>query len=144
MLLGRCTGMAEIGVVTEPAQVLEAAHLFDREPTLGRATGFLRGEGNHLLFAYEGEDAVGFVSGIEVAHPDKPTEMMLNELAVAVDHRQRGVGTGLVVALARRAGEVGCAAMWAPTEMVNDVARATYLAAGAVIDPAAIATWELS
>ena len=135
--------MADIRLAIDPAEVLAAAGLFDHDPTVDRATGFLRGDGNHLLVAYVDDHPVGFVSGIELGHPDKPTEMMLYELSVAEDFRRRGIGSALVEALAVRARELGCAAIWAPTDSGNEAATATYRATGATLKGAAIATWEL-
>ena len=136
--------MADILPITKPADVLAAAHLFDRQPTLGRATGYLQGDGNHLLIAYVDDVGVGFVSGIEIGHPDKPTEMMLYELAVAENYQRRGIGAELVEALASHARHLGCSAMWAPTSPDNEAAVATYSKTGAAIEDAAIATWDLS
>ena len=39
---------------------------------------------------------MGFVSGVEVTHPDKGTEMFLYELAVDEPFRRRGIGRALV------------------------------------------------
>jgi len=136
--------MFETRRVTNPAEVLAASHLFDKEPTLGRATGFLREPGNHLLIAYVDDAPAGFVSGIEVSHPDKPTEMMLYELGVDDGYRRRGIGTQLVRALIDLAHSLGFAALWAPTDPDNEAATAMYLKTGAGIEGAAIATWQLT
>lgn len=111
--------------------VLDAAAVFDRAPTKPLTAAFLGEPGNHLIVAYAGQDAVGFVSGIEIRHPDKQAEMMLFELGVLEEHRRRGIGTGLVRELARAARERGCVGMWAPTNSDNVAAMATYRAAGA-------------
>ena len=57
--------------------VLNAAALFDREPTLDFAMRFLSSVGHHLPIAYEGGTAAGFVSGVDMTHPHKGTEMFL-------------------------------------------------------------------
>lgn len=62
--------------------VLGAGHLFDHEPTREATAAFLCREGHHLLLAFLDTSPVGFVSGIEVIHPDKGTEMLLYELGV--------------------------------------------------------------
>ena len=94
---------------------------------------FLSSEGHHLLVAVEdGDDRpVGFISGVETTHPDKGTEMFLYELSVAEGHRNRGIGSALVAALADLAQEQGCYGMWVGTEPDNAAAIATYKAAGA-------------
>jgi ribosomal protein S18 acetylase RimI-like enzyme len=40
------------------------------------------------------------VTGVEMTHPDKGTEMFLYELGVADEHQGRGIGRALVSALA--------------------------------------------
>jgi ribosomal protein S18 acetylase RimI-like enzyme len=72
--------------------VAAASHLFDGPARADATARFLAEGGHHLLVAYEDEHAVGFVSGVEVTHPDKGTEMFLYELAVDEPFRRRGIG----------------------------------------------------
>ena len=74
-------------------RVSVAAHLFDNAPMPAAVTRFLADPTHHLLIAYSAEAPAGFVSGVEVTHPDKGTEMFLYELAVDTPHRHHGVGT---------------------------------------------------
>jgi aminoglycoside 3-N-acetyltransferase I len=112
--------------------VLDAAELFDAPPTDASTTKFLSSQGHHLLVAIdEGGDPVGVVSGVETSHPDKGTEMFLYELSVDPVHRNRGIGTALVGALADLARARDCYGMWVGTEPDNAAALATYRAAGA-------------
>jgi ribosomal protein S18 acetylase RimI-like enzyme len=107
--------------------------LFDAPPTQEWAERFLSSEGHHLLLAVEDGDnqPVGFVSGVEMTHPDKGTEMFLYELSVAEGHRDRGIGRVLVAALADLARAQGCYGMWVLTDLDNAAALAAYTAAGA-------------
>ena len=77
-----------------------------------------------------GEAAAGFVSGVEMTHPDKGTEMFLYELAVEEASRNRGIGRALVRALADLARERGCYGMWVLTDDGNPAALRAYAAAG--------------
>jgi ribosomal protein S18 acetylase RimI-like enzyme len=72
----------------------------------------------------------GFVSGVEMCHPDKGVEMLLYELGVDEAFRRRGIGRALTEALASRARERGCYGMWVLTDMDNAEARPTYKSAG--------------
>ncbi len=112
------------------AAVVAASPLFDGPATARVSQRFLDTEGHHLLVAYEAGEPVGFVSGIEMTHPDKGTEMFLYELAVDEAFRRRGIGTALVAALRDLAVEHGCYGMWVMTESDNAAALATYNAAG--------------
>lgn len=124
--------------------VLAAAQLFDRQPTPATTHDFLRRPGHHLLVAYAGSDPAGFVTGIEIAHPDKAMEMLLYELGVDAAHRRRGIGTALTLALLELAAERRARGMWVLTDLDNDAAIATYRRAGATgPDRAAILSWDV-
>ena len=81
------------------------AELFDDLPDRDASYKFLNTPGHHLLFAFEEERPVGFVSGAELVHPDKGTEMYLNELGVDEQFQGRGIATQLVEAMIELAKE---------------------------------------
>ncbi len=114
------------------AEVVErAGHLFDEQPRRDWIVRFLTQPGHHLCLAFVGEEPAGFVSGVEMTHPDKGTEMFLYELGVDEAFRGHGIGRALVRALADRARELGCHGMWVLTDQDNGAALATYRSAGA-------------
>jgi aminoglycoside 3-N-acetyltransferase I len=118
--------------VTDAAAVVGARDLFDAPPLAAATEKFLAAAGHHLLFAYDDSGrAVGMISGVEMTHPDKGTEMFIYELGVAPAARLQGVGSSLVKALAEVARENGCYGMWVGTEVDNEAALATYRRAGA-------------
>jgi len=118
--------------IDQAAAVLAAADLFDEPPLAAATERFLREPGHHLLFAYDEDGrAVGMISGVEMTHPDKGTEMFIYELGVAPAARLQGIGTRLVAELAEIARRNGCYGMWVGTEIDNDAALATYRRAGA-------------
>jgi ribosomal protein S18 acetylase RimI-like enzyme len=112
------------------ADVALAGPLFDDELREDAAERFTADPAHHLLLAVEAGTAVGFVSGVEMTHPDKGTEMFLYELGVDEGARNRGVGRSLVAALADLARERGCYGMWVLTDEVNPAALRAYTAAG--------------
>jgi ribosomal protein S18 acetylase RimI-like enzyme len=111
--------------------VLDAGSLFDQPPRRRWAEKFLEERGHHLCVAYLQGVPAGFVSGVELTHPDKGTEMFLYELGVDDAFRRRGVGRALVLALAERAREADCYGMWVLTGEDNPAAQATYFGTGA-------------
>jgi ribosomal protein S18 acetylase RimI-like enzyme len=115
--------------------VAAASRLFDGPARPDAVARFLAEGGHHLLLASEHGRAVGFVSGVEVTHPDKGTEMFLYELAVEEPFRRRGIARALVERLAALAREAGCYGMWVVTDHDNEAARATYEGTGAVPEP---------
>jgi ribosomal protein S18 acetylase RimI-like enzyme len=109
----------------------EAVHaaraLFDDAPEEQATRRFLAEPTHHLLVAYgEAATPLGFVSGVELTHPDKGTEMFLYELGVDESARRQGVGRTLVQALAALAREQGCYDMWVLADADNDAAQAAY------------------
>uniref|UniRef100_A0AAU3H0Z7 GNAT family N-acetyltransferase n=1 Tax=Streptomyces sp. NBC_01401 TaxID=2903854 RepID=A0AAU3H0Z7_9ACTN len=128
---------------TTIAELLAAAHLYDAEPRPEWAVRFLAADGHLMLIAYVDGVPAGFVSGIEMLHPDKGTEMCLYELSVDEPYRRRGIGRALAEVLAAEAWERGCYDMWVGVERDNEAATATYRSAGAKDDGAfAMLTWE--
>ncbi len=110
----------------DEAEVFAAAALFDGPADERSTRRFLNKDGHHLLVAYEQDHPAGFVSGVEVTHPDKGTEMFLYEIAVEEKFRRRGLGRALVETLASLAKERGCYGMWVLTDPENKAALATY------------------
>jgi len=134
-----------ISRATTVAEVTAAEYLFDGPVRTEWAERFLTADGHHLFLAYDGESVVGFVSGVETVHPDKGTEMLLYELAVAEPYRRRGIGRALVRRLAALARERGCYGMWVLIDTENDVALATYRSAGGKDDGSCtVVTWDFT
>ncbi len=109
--------------------VLAISHLLDGQATVSATRRFLADDGHHLLVAYEHGTAVGFITGVEMTHPDKGTEMFLYELGVDEPFRGRGIGKALVDAMADLARASGCYGMFVLTDENNAAAMRTYGAA---------------
>lgn len=111
--------------------VVAAGHLFDEYPTPEIAARFFSSPNHYLCIAYVDDAPAGFVSGVEMCHPDKGSEMFLYELGVDDAFRGRGIATALVSALADFARERGCYGMWVLTDGDNTAALTAYQRAGA-------------
>lgn len=135
------SGVVRIDAAGTVDEILSAAHLFDRTPRADWTADFLTRDGHHLLVARLDRFPVGFVTGIELLHPDKGLEMMLYELGVQKEFRRRGIGTALVRRLLSVSRDVGCRGMWVPIAAGDEVAMATYRAAGAEEPEEAATLW---
>ena len=118
------------------SRVLEAAHLFDHQLHEPAVRAFLADDRHHLLVAYVEGSPAGFVSAVELLHPDKPRpEAFLYELGVEPEFRRLGVATELLSELIRVCRDRGCGEMFVLTDGANDAAMATYRKAGGVQEP---------
>jgi ribosomal protein S18 acetylase RimI-like enzyme len=116
---------------TDADAVAAANHLFDHELHSEWVRRFLAQPDHHLCIAYANSEPAGFVSSVELTHPDKGTEMFLYELFVDDRFRRRGIGKALVTALADLARDRGCYGMWVLTDSDNSPAVMTYNSLGA-------------
>jgi ribosomal protein S18 acetylase RimI-like enzyme len=122
----------DIRRITDSEAVKAAQALFDHRLRQEAVDRFLGDDGHHLLIAYKDDLPAGMITGVEMTHPDKGTEMFLYELAVDEPFQRQGLGKALVSALADLARERGCYGMWMLTEDDNLAAQATYERAGGV------------
>jgi GNAT superfamily N-acetyltransferase len=128
-----------IEIVSSGEAAADAAPLFD-DPIDDRSLdAFFADERHHLLIAYVDDRPAGFVTGVELFHPDKPKpEMFLYELGVDEAYRGRGIATLLLQRLVQLCDERGCGTMFVLTDEDNAAARATYAKAGGEPEPAGI------
>ena len=131
--------------IMDATAIHAAADLFDGPPLASVTERFLAAPGHHLLLAYdECGRAVGMISGVEMTHPDKGTEMFVYELGVAPASRLQGIATRLIAELASIARRGGCYGMWVATETDNKAALATYRRAGAAEETTfTLLSWDL-
>jgi aminoglycoside 3-N-acetyltransferase I len=130
--------------VVDAETLVRGAELFDSPPVPEFVSRFLASPVHHLLYAWDDSNrAVGFITGMELTHPDKGTEMYMDELGVVEGARHRGVATSLVEALLAVAKESGCNGMWGVSESDNLGAIATYRRVNASgEDPGLVFSWQ--
>lgn len=104
--------------------------VFDRAIDLARTGEFLADPRHHLAVAVEDGAVIGFASGVDYIHPDKPRELWINELGVAPERQGRGVGKAVVRALLDEGRALGCREAWVLTERGNAPALRVYESAG--------------
>lgn len=114
--------------------VAVAGALFDERPQPAMTRRFLESSAHILLIAYEEGEPAGFVTGVELLHPDKDPEIFVNELGVDDRFRGRGIATALIEHLKDIARTRGCAGVWTATEAENGAALRVYEKTGASED----------
>lgn len=125
-------------------KVMDASVLFDGPAHEDWAEDFLGRDGHHLLVAYLGNQPVGFVTGVEIAHPDKGVEMLVYELAVEEAYRRLGIAKHLLGALDHVGVARGCRSIWVVTEPDNEAAIATYRSMGGTLEETVLFEWAPS
>jgi ribosomal protein S18 acetylase RimI-like enzyme len=103
---------------------------FDYTVLSEETTRFLDDQRHHLLLGYLDDQPAGFVSAVEVFHPDKRSELFLNEVAVVEQARRLGVARALIDELKRLGRDRGCASMWVLTDEDNGAAMGLYRSTG--------------
>ena len=107
-----------------------AAGVFDEIPDSQLVAEFLSDDRHHIAVAFDQGQVIGFASGVNYVHPDKPPELWINEVGVAPDYQGRGVGKAVVRALLQHAESLGCREAWVLTDESNRVARRLYASTG--------------
>lgn len=107
-----------------------APDVFDNplDPELTRE--FLADPRHHIAVAIEDGLVVGFASGVDYVHPDKPRELWINEVGVAPAYRRRGLGKAVLQALLDAGRTRNCTAAWVLTDRSNEAATALYASVG--------------
>lgn len=125
-------------LVGRDAAVLDhvAEDVFDEPVDPQRRAAYLAAPGHMMVVALEGDLVVGQCAGVVHHHPDKPTELYIDEVGTASTHRRQGVARAMLAELFAWGRELGCEEAWLGTELDNDAANALYRGLGPVEDEA--------
>lgn len=115
-----------------------ADSVFDRGVDRALVRAFLNDPRHHLVVAIDAGVVVGFASGVDYIHPDKPAQMFINEVGTADTHRQRGIARAVLAALLEHARAIGCSEAWVLTDHENRAARRLYGGQGGTATEAAL------
>lgn len=107
-----------------------APDVFDNATDPTFVAEFLDDHRHHLAVAIDRGQIVGFASGVHYVHPDKPSEMWINEVGVAPTHQGRGLGKAIIQTLLQHAHRLGCREAWVLTDRSNQAAMRLYASTG--------------
>lgn len=107
-----------------------APEVFDNPLDPRLVAEFLGDDRHHLVVAVDDGQVIGFASAVHYVHPDKPTELWINEVGVAPSHQGRGVGKAVMRALLHHGQLLGCSEAWVLTDRSNDAALGLYASTG--------------
>lgn len=119
-----------------------AEEVFDEPVDPQRLAGYLAEPVNLLAVAILDEQIVGQAAAVLHRHPDKPTELYIDEVGVTPRYRKQGIGQAMLAELVAWGRELGCATAWLATEVDNRAAQALY-AHYAGAEPVVMYQWKL-
>lgn len=114
--------------------------VFDEAINPEGLAAYLAAPGHLLVLAFEGELVVGQCAAVVHRHPDKATELYVDEVGTASTHRRQGIARRMVEEMFDWGREVGCQEAWLGTELDNGAANALYRSLGG--QDAAMAYYE--
>ena len=100
--------------------------IFDEKIDTYRLAAMLKERNNILLVAVNEGVVIGQVLGVIHRHPDKPTELYIDDLGVSEKFQRRGVATRLIEQLYIIGIDRGCEEVWVATEPENEPAIKFY------------------
>jgi aminoglycoside 6'-N-acetyltransferase I len=103
-----------------------APDVFDEPMHAERLEAYLLEPGHLMILAFEDNLVVGQCAAVIHRHPDKATELYIDEVGTASTHRRQGVALRMVEAMFEWGRELGCAEAWLGTKLDNDPANALY------------------
>lgn len=103
-----------------------APDVFDEPIHAGRMHDYLRTPGHIMVLALEDDIVVGQCAGVLHRHPDKPTELYIDEVGTASTHLRQGIARQMMVELFAWGRELGCEEAWLGTDSDNEPAKALY------------------
>ena len=123
--------MSEIEVrfaAAEDAELFDrvAEEVFDEAVDPARLAAYLSTPGHHMIVALDRGTIVGQVAAVAHRHPDKPTELYIDEVGVAAGYRRRGIARRMLAAMLAHGKAIGCEEAWVGTESDNLPAKALY------------------
>jgi aminoglycoside 6'-N-acetyltransferase I len=107
-----------------------ADDVFDGAVDPSRVAAYVAEPSHLMLLAVAEGVVVGQVLGVVHRHPDKPTELYVDDLAVSAPYQRQGVATRLLRELFALGRARGCEEIWVATEPENRVALAFYRSLG--------------
>ena len=103
-----------------------AEDVFDEDIVPERLAAYLAHQTNLMFIAVADGMVVGQLAACIHRHPDKPTELYVDDLGVTPEFWRRGIARRLIEAMLDLGRSLGCEEWWVGTEEDNAPARGLY------------------
>ena len=112
-----------------------APDVFDEPVDRGRLAAYLAEPSHHMVVAIRDGEIVGQVAAVVHRHPDKVTELYIDEVGVTPGLHRRGIARQMLAAMLALGRTLGCEEAWVGTEPDNQPARGLYDSLGVTAEP---------
>jgi ribosomal protein S18 acetylase RimI-like enzyme len=103
-----------------------ASDVFDQPIDAKRLAAYLTEPGHHMLVALRDGEVIGQCAAVVHRHPDKPTELYIDEVGVTPALQRQGIARRMLDAMLALGKTLGCEEAWVGTEPDNAPARRLY------------------
>lgn len=128
------------------ARVLDrvAVDVFDEPIDPHRVAAYLTEPGHLMIVAIADGEVVGQCAAVIHRHPDKPTELYIDEVGVTPALQRRGIARRMLDEMFELGVSLGCEEAWVGTEPDNLPAKRLYQSRGAMGEPFVMFVYELN
>ncbi|PZV38720.1 GNAT family N-acetyltransferase [Mesorhizobium kowhaii] len=120
----------------DDALVMQVAeNVFDEPVRPDRLAAYLREPGHFMIVALADGLVVGQCAAVVHRHPDKVSELYIDEVGVSPAFQRQGIAQDMLDAMFAIGREHGCEEAWVGTEPDNLAARALYDSRNSVAEP---------
>lgn len=120
-----------------------AEDVFDEPVRADRLAAYLTSPGHFLVVALDDGIVVGQCAAVIHRHPDKVSELYIDEVGVSPAFQRQGIARKMLDAMFMIGREQGCEEAWVGTEPDNVAARSLYESRGAVAEPFVMYVYRL-
>lgn len=103
-----------------------AEDVFDEPVRADRLAAYLAAPGHLMIVALADDVVVGQCAAVTHRHPDKVSELYIDEVGVSPAFQRQGIARKMLDAMLALGREQGCGEAWVGTEPDNVAARALY------------------
>ena len=103
-----------------------AEDVFDEPVQADRLAAYLAMPGHFMIVAMAESVVVGQCAAVIHRHPDKVSELYIDEVGVSPSFQRQGIARKMLDAMFTLGREHGCGEAWVGTEPDNSAARALY------------------
>ena len=120
-----------------------AEDVFDEPVRPDRLAAYLAAPGHFMIVALSENVVVGQCAAVIHRHPDKVSELYIDEVGVSPTFQRQGIARKMLDAMFALGREQGCGEAWVGTEPDNFPARALYESRGSVAEPFVMYVYRL-